>query len=79
MVDSNSPIGFRRHDGQLLATAGGAEIPLPEGHYSWQILTEDPRYPAPETAALHGSVTFGGTGYDPQTDRIETAGVGMGW
>jgi hypothetical protein len=31
-----SPIGFRRHDGQLLAVAGATSKPLSDAHYAWR-------------------------------------------
>lgn len=55
-VGEDARVGFEKINGRLFAVAGDKRIALNEGHYSWHILTQDPRLPVAEPVV----VNFGG-------------------
>ena len=42
-IDDGQVAGFRNRGGDLFAIAGKRAIPLSSGHYTWQLLSQDPR------------------------------------
>ena len=54
-VDGGAHVGFRRENGKLIAVAGETEIELSDGHYSWQLMSMDPRAQVSDNGAQLGS------------------------